>query len=153
MSHAHLSVVSGVEAALDSQHFKASVFRFNVAMRKLLEARIHMQRNPDLTSFLVDDLEDFQDDGLLDFLNLYYQQWVVIKQLLRFLVEVRLLEFLIVLEHLRVLMDLELASQIKKDALQDIEGVAVEIVDHNGVMMRAALDVLAHHLVTIQNRR
>ena len=112
-----------------------------------------MQGNPDLTSFLVDDLEDFQDDGLPDFLDLRNQLWVVIKQLLRFLVEVLLLEFLIVLEHLRVLMDLELASQIKKEALQDIEGVVVEVVDHHGVVMRASLDVLAHLLVTVCNRR
>jgi len=102
--------VSGVEAALHSQHFKTSIFRSNVGSSELLEAGVHMQGNPDLASFLVDDLEDFQDDRLPDFLDLCDQLWVVFKQLLSFLIEVLLLEFLIVLEHLGVLMDLELAS-------------------------------------------
>ena len=145
--------MSGVKAALDSQHLEASVLGFDIGIRKLLEAGVHVQRNPDLASFLVDDLEDFQDDGLLDFLNLPDQLWVVVKQLLRFLVEVLLLEFLILFEHLRVLMDLELASQIEKGALQDIEGVVVEIVDHDGVMLLATLDELAHRLVTVCNSR
>lgn len=141
--------MSGVKAALHSQHFEASVFRAHVGISKLLEAGVHVQRNPDLASFLVDDLEDFEDDGLPDLLDLRNKMRIVFKQLLCFLVEVLLLEFLILLEHLRILMDLELAPQIEKEALQDIEGVIVEIINHHRVVLGTSLYVLPHHLVTV----
>lgn len=102
--------MSGVKAALHSQHLEASVFRAHVGIGKLLEAGVHVQRNSDLTTFLVDDLEDFQDDGLPDLLDLRNKLRTIFKQLLSFLVKVLLLEFLIIFEHLRILMDLELAS-------------------------------------------
>lgn len=146
------SVMSWIEAALHPQHLETSIFRSNVGSSKPLEAGVHMKGNPDLTSFLVDDLEDLKDNGLPDFLDLLNQLWIFFKQLLRFLVEVFLFEFLVLFEHLRVLVDLEFASQIEQEALQDVESIVVEVVDHNGIVLSTSLDVLAHGLVAINNR-
>lgn len=63
------------------------------------------------------------------------------EDLLRLGVEVLLREFLAVLEreHLRILRYLELSSQILDDALEQVEGVLVEVGGHHRLVVRAVL--------------
>lgn len=63
------------------------------------------------------------------------------EDLLRLGVEVLLREFLTVLklEHLRILRYLELSSQILDDALEQVEGVLIEVGSHHRLVMRTVL--------------
>jgi hypothetical protein len=68
---------------------------------------------------------------------------VFLEELLSFLIEIILFKLLILIVELTVLWEFELSSEIQNDALQQIESILVEVVNHNAAM---SVPSLVHRL-------